>query len=160
MTESQELLRHIRDLTDKGFIQQSTSPWGAPVLFSLEKDGGLRLCIDYRTLNKQTVRNSYALLRIDDIFDNLRKASIFTSLDLRSGYLQIRIEPNSVPLTAFRAKVGRFELPGSPFGLNNAPAAFMNLVNNILQPFIDQFAAAYLNDILIHSKTKDEHMQH
>lgn len=141
MTEIQELQRHIRDLVGKGFIQQSASSWGTPVLSCAKKDGGLRLCIDYRALNKQMVRNTYPLLRIDDIFDNLRKALIFTFLDLHSGCLRARIEPNSVPLTAFRNNVGPFEFPVLPCGLNNAPAAFIKLVNDFLQPFIHKFAA-------------------
>lgn len=159
-SESQELLRQIRDLIEKGFIQPSTSPWGAPVLFAAKKDGGLRLCIDYRALNKQTVKNCYPLPRIDEIFDNLRQASIFTSLDLRSGYHQIRLDSESIPMTAFRTKYGLFEFLVLPFGLTNAPAAFMNLVNDILRPFIDKFVSAYLDDILIYSKTKAEHVQH
>lgn len=106
--ECEELLRQIRDLLDKGFIQASTSPWGAPVLFAVKKDGGFRLCIDYRALNKQTIKNCYPLPRIDDIFDNLRSAKIFSTLDLRSGYHQIRMDPESIPLTAFRTRYGLF----------------------------------------------------
>lgn len=158
--ESQELLRQIRDLIEKGFIQPSTSPWGAPVLFAAKKDGGLRLCIDYRALNKQTVKNCYPLPRIDEIFDSLRQATLFTTLDLRSGYHQIRLDPESIPLTAFRTRYGLFEFLVVPFGLTNAPATFMNLVNDILRPYIDNFVSAYLDDILIFSKTREEHIRH
>lgn len=158
--ESQELLRQIRDLIEKGFIQPSTSPWGAPVLFAAKKDGGLRLCIDYRALNKQTVKNCYPLPRIDEIFDSLRQATLFTTLDLRSGYHQIRLDPESIPLTAFRTRYGLFEFLVVPFGLTNAPATFMNLVNDILRPYIDNFVSAYLDDILIFSKTRAEHIRH
>lgn len=107
------------------------------MLSSAKKDGGLRLCINYRALNKQTVKNSYLVPRIDVIFDSLRQASIFTTLDLRSGYHQVRLDPESIPLTAFRTKYGLFEFLVVPFGLTNAPATFMNLVNDIMRPFID-----------------------
>lgn len=159
-SECEELLRQIRDLLDKGFIQPSTSPWGAPVLFAANEDGGLRLCIDYRALNKQTIKNCYPLPRIDNIFDNLRSAKVFTTLDLRSGYHQIRMEPESIPLTAFRTRDGLFEFLVLPFGLCNAPSAFMNLINDVLRPYINRFVCAYLDDILIYSKSLEEHLVH
>jgi len=130
------------------------------VLFAAKKDGGLRLCIDYRALNKQTIKNCYPLPRIDDIFDNLRSSKIFTTLDLRSGYHQIQMDPASVPLTAFRTRYGLFEFLVLPFGLCDASAAFMNVINDVLRPFIDRFVCAYLDDILIYSKTKAEHVAH
>lgn len=157
-TECQELLKHLRDLLNKGFIQPSTSPWGAPVLFAAKKDGGLRLFIDYRALNKQTVKNCYPLPRIDDIFDVLRKRTIFTTLDLRSGYHQIRMDPESIPLTAFWTKYGLFEFLVLPFGLTNAPAAFMTLMNEVLQPYIGDFVSAYLDDIIVYSPDQATHV--
>ena len=159
-SELEELKRQLKGLIDKGFIRPSSSPWGAAVLFAAKKDGGWRLCIDYRALNKATVKNAYPLPRIDDIFDQLRKAKYFTKLDLRSGYHQIRLDPESIPLTAFRTKYGFYEFTVVPFGLTNAPAVFMNLMNDVFEPYIDDFICVYLDDILVYSKTMQAHVQH
>lgn len=120
----------------------------------------MRLCIDNRALNKQTVKDCYPLPRIDETFGNLREVSIFTTLDLRSRIHQIRLDPESIPMTAFRTKYGLFKFLVAPFGLTNAPAAFVNLVNDIFRPFIDQFVSAYLDEILIFSKPKVENIRH
>ena len=159
-TELQEMRRQLAGLLEKGHIRPSKSPWGAPVLFAPKKDGGLRMCIDYRALNKLTVKNCYPLPRIDDIFDRLQGAQYFTKIDLRSGYHQIRLEPDSIPLTAFRTMHGLFEYLVLPFGLTNAPASFMNLMNTVLHEHINDFVIAYLDDILIFSKTAEDHVKH
>ena len=130
------LKKELQELTDKGYIQPSVSPFGAPVLFVPKKDGGLRLCVDYRALNKVTVHNRYPLPRIDELLDRLRGAKIFTKIDLRSGYYQIRVHPDDVHKTAFRTRYGHFEFLVLPFGLTNAPATFMNLIHSIFWEFL------------------------
>ncbi|CAN4128393.1 unnamed protein product [Withania somnifera] len=116
----------LRDLLDKGFIRSSVSPWGAPVLFVKKKDGSMRMCIDYRRLNKVTVKNKYPFPRIDDLFDRLRGAAVFSKIDLRSGYHRLRIRTEDVPKTAFRTRYGHYEFLVMSFGLTNALAAFMD----------------------------------
>ena len=158
--ELEELRKQLDGLLESGFIRPSQSPWGAPVLFVSKKDGDLRMCVDYRALNKLTVKNSYPLPRIDDIFDQLKGAKYFTKIDLRSGYHQIRLKDASIPLTAFRTRYGHFEFLVLPFGLTNAPASFMNLMNDIFRDYLDVFVIVYLDDILVYSKTWSEHMKH
>ena len=158
--ELQEMRRQLAELIDKGHIRPSKSPWGSPVLFVPKKDGGLRMCVDYRALNKLTVKNSYPLPRIDEIFDHLRGAKFFSKIDLRSGYHQIRLDSDSIPMTAFRTRYGLYEYLVLPFGLTNAPASFMSMMNSILHEYIDQFVMAYLDDILIFSNTLEEHVKH
>ncbi|KAK1427944.1 hypothetical protein QVD17_16705 [Tagetes erecta] len=159
-SEMQELMTQLQELTDKGFIRPSFSPWGAPVLFVKKKDGTLRMCIDYRDLNKVTVKNRYPLPRIDDLFDQLQGSSYFSKIDLRSGYHQLRIKEEDVPKTAFRTRYGHYEFLVMPFGLTNAPAVFMDLMNRVCKPYLDKFVIVFIDDILIYSKTKDEHEQH
>jgi hypothetical protein len=143
----------------KGFIRPSNSPWGAPVLFAPKKDGGLRFCIDYRGLNKQTVKNAYPLPRADDLIDQLQGAKYYSKIDLRSGYWQISIDSADVFKTAFRTRYGHFEWLVLPFGLINAPAAFMDLMHKVFRDLLDRGVVIFLDDILIYSESADEHEQ-
>lgn len=158
--ELAEVKRQLTELIEMGFIQPSKSPYGAPILFVRKKNGKLRMCVDYRALNKITVKNRYPLPRIDELMDQLHGATVFSKLDLQSGYWQIRIAEQDVPKTAFRTRYGHFEWRVMPFGLTNAPATFQALMNRILQPFLDKFVVVYLDDILIYSKTPEEHLEH
>ncbi|GJQ98411.1 putative reverse transcriptase domain-containing protein [Tanacetum coccineum] len=158
--EMQELSRQLQELQDKGFIRPSHSPWGAPVLFVKKKDGSLRMCIDYRELNKLTIKNRYPLLRIDDLFDQLQGSRYFSKIDLRSGYHQLRVHEDDIPKTAFRTRYRHFEFTVMPFGLTNAPAVFMDLMNRVCKPYLDKFVIVFIDDILIYSKTKEDHEVH
>ncbi|KAL0554256.1 hypothetical protein IC582_008173 [Cucumis melo] len=158
--ELKELKVQLQELLDKGFIRPSVSPWGAPVLFVKKKDGSMRLCIDYRELNKVTVKNRYPLPRIDDLFDQLQGAIVFSKIDLRSGYHQLRIKDEDVPKTAFRSRYGHYEFIVMSFGLTNAPAVFMDLMNRVFREFLDTFVIVFIDDILIYSKTEAEHEEH
>jgi hypothetical protein len=129
-------------------------------LFVKKKDGTLRLCIDYRQLNKVTVKNRYPLPRIDDLFDQLKGAKVFSKIDLRSGYYQIRIKGQDVPKTAYRTRYGHFKFLVLPFGLTNAPSLFMDLMNRVFQPYLDKFVVIFIDDILVYSKSYEEHEQH
>ncbi|KAK1406306.1 hypothetical protein QVD17_41599 [Tagetes erecta] len=159
-SEMQELSTQLQELVNKGFIRPSSSPWGAPVLFVKKKDGSFRMCIDYRELNKLTIKNRYPLPRIDDLFDQLQGATCFSKIDLRSGYHQLRIHEEDIPKTAFRTRYGHYEFMVMPFGLTNAPAAFMDLMNRVCRPYLDRFVIVFIDDILIYSKTKSEHERH
>jgi hypothetical protein len=158
--ELEQLRQQLKELSDKGFIRPSVSPYGAPILFVKKKDGTMRMCVDYRALNKQTIKNRYPLPRIDDLFDQFSGAKVFSKIDLRSGYHQIRIYEPDIPKTAFRTRYGHYEFTVLPFGLTNAPATFQKLMNDVLQPFLDKFALVYLDDICIYSKSMDDHRQH
>ncbi|GJZ07927.1 putative reverse transcriptase domain-containing protein [Tanacetum coccineum] len=131
-SEMKELSEQLKELSDKGFIRPSSSPWGAPVLFVKKKDGSFRMCIDYRELNKLTVKTRYPLPRIDDLFDQLQGSSVYSKIDLRSGYHQLRVREEDIPKTAFRTRYGHYEFQVMPFGLTNAPAVFMDLMNRVL----------------------------
>ena len=131
--ELQELKVQIQELLGKGFIRPSTSPWGTPVMFAKKKDKTLRLCIDYRQLNRVTIKNRYPLPRINDLFDQLRGARVYSKIDLRTSYHQLRVREADIPKTAFRTRYGHFELTVMPFGLTNA-TAFMDLMNRVFQP--------------------------
>ncbi|GJW38301.1 putative reverse transcriptase domain-containing protein [Tanacetum coccineum] len=158
--EWKELSDQLKELSDKGFIRPSSSPWGAPVLFVKKKDGSFRMCIDYQELNKLTVKNRYPLPRIDDLFDQLQGSSIYSKIDLRSGYHQLRVREEDIPKTAFRTRYGHYEFQVMPFGLTNAPAVFMDLMNRVCKPYLDKFVIVFIDDILIYSKNKQEHAEH
>ena len=136
---------------DKGFIRPSTSPWGAPVLFANKKDKTLRLCIDYRQLNRVTIKNRYPLPMIDDLFDQLKGAQVYSKIDLRTSYHQLRVGEKDIPKTMFRPRYGHFKFTMMPFGLTNAPVAFMDLMHRVFQPYFDQFVVVFIDDILIYS---------
>nr|GFA17144.1 putative reverse transcriptase domain-containing protein [Tanacetum cinerariifolium] len=135
-SEMQELSNQLQELADRGFIHLSTSPWGAPVLFVKKKDGFFRMCINYRELNKLTVKNRNPLPRIDDLFDQLQGLSVYLKIDLRSGYHQLRVRDEDIPKTAFRTRYGHYEFQVMPFGLTNAPAIFMDLMNQGNDDFV------------------------
>ncbi|GJY02896.1 putative reverse transcriptase domain-containing protein [Tanacetum coccineum] len=153
-SELEEFSGQLKELQDKGFIRPISSPWGAPVLFVKKKDGSFRMCIDYRELNKLTVKNRYPLPRIDDLFDQLQGSQFFSKIDLRSGYHQLRVHEDDIPKTAFRTRYGHFEFTVMPFGLTNAPAVFMDLMNRVCRPYLDKFVIVFIDDILIYSKTR------
>ncbi|XP_052728431.1 uncharacterized protein LOC128195237 [Vigna angularis] len=155
-----ELKKQIEELMDKRFIRPSASPWGAPVLLVKKKDGSSRLCIDYRQLNKLTIKNKYPLPRIDDLLDQLQGACVFSKIDLRSGYHQIRVKEGDIHKTAFRSRYGHYEYVVMPFGVTNAPAIFMDYMNRIFRPYLDKFVVVFIDDILIYSKSFDEHEDH
>ncbi|GJQ98052.1 putative reverse transcriptase domain-containing protein [Tanacetum coccineum] len=159
-SKMKELSDQLQELSDKGFIRPSSSPWGAPVLFVKKKDGSFRMCINYRELNKVTVKNRYPLPRIDDLFDQLQGSSVYLKIDLRSGYHQLRVRKEDIPKTAFRTRYGHYEFQVMPFGLTNALAVFMNLMNRVCKPYLDKFVIVFINDILIYSKNKQEHEEH
>ncbi|GJQ91985.1 putative reverse transcriptase domain-containing protein [Tanacetum coccineum] len=159
-SEMKELSEQLKELSDKGFIRPSSSPWGAPVLFVKKKDGSFWMCIDYRELNKLTVKNHYPLPRIDDLFDQLQGSSVYSKIDLRSGYHQLRVREEDIPKTAFRTRYGHYEFQVMPFGLTNAPAVFMDLMNQVCKPYLDKFVIVFIDDILIYSKNKKEHEEH
>ncbi|GKB79733.1 putative reverse transcriptase domain-containing protein [Tanacetum coccineum] len=153
-SEMKELLDQLKELFDKGFIRPSSSPWGATVLFVKKKDGSFRMCIDYRELNKLKVKNSYPLPMIDDLFDQLQGSSVYSKIDLRSGYHQLRVREEDIPKTAFRTRYGHYEFQVMPFGLTNAPAVFIDLMNRVCKPYLDKFVIVFIDDILIYSKNK------
>ena len=147
-----ELKSQLQELLEKGFIRPNVSPWGAPVLFMKKKDGTLRMCIDYRKINKVTMKNKYPLSRIEDLFEQSKGASVFSKIDLRSGYYQLRVKEVDVSKTAFRTRYGHYEFLVMPFGLTNAPAAFIDLMNRVFQPYLDRFVVVFIDDILVYSK--------
>ncbi|GJS29781.1 putative reverse transcriptase domain-containing protein [Tanacetum coccineum] len=159
-SEMQELSNQLQELADRGFIRPSTSPWGAPVLFVKKKDGSFKMCIDYRELNKLTIKNRYPLPRIDDLFDQLQGSSVYSKIDLRSGYHQLRVRDEDIPKTAFRTRYGHYEFQVMQFGLTNAPAVFMDLMNRVCKPYLDKFVIVFIDDILIYSRNKEEHANH
>ncbi|GJX20666.1 reverse transcriptase domain-containing protein [Tanacetum coccineum] len=159
-SEMLELSNQLKELQEKGFIRPSHSPWGAPVLFVKKKDGSMRMCIELQELNKLTIKNRYPLPRIDDLFDQLQGACCFSKIDLRSGYHQLRVREEDIPKTAFRTRYGHFEFTVMPFGLTNAPAIFMDLMNRVCKPYLDKFVIVFIDDILIYSKSEEEHEVH
>jgi hypothetical protein len=149
VNELVELNKQRAELQSKGFIRPSSSPWGAPVLF-----------VDYQSLNEVTIKNKYPLPRIEDLFDQMKGASVFSKIDLRSGYHQLKIRKSDIPKTAFRTRYGLYEYTVMSFGLTNAPTYFMYLMNKVVMEYLDKFVVAFIDDILIFSKTEEEHEKH
>nr|GEY76611.1 hypothetical protein [Tanacetum cinerariifolium] len=158
--EMKELSVKLQELLEKGFILPSSSSWGALILFLKKKDGSFRMCIDYRELNKLTVKNRYPLSRIDDLFDQLQGSSVYSKIDLRLGYHQLCIKEEDIPITAFRTRYGHFEFQVMPLGLTNALAVFMDLMNRVCKPYHDKFVIVFIDDILVYSKDEEEHGKH
>jgi hypothetical protein len=155
-----ELKSQLTKLQQAGFVVPSNAPFGAPILFVKKKDGSLRMCIDYRALNKITIKNKYPLPRIEELLDRLRQASIFSKIDLRSGYHQLRINDTDTDKTTFVTRYGSYKFLVMPFGLTNAPSVFMQLMNSVLAEYIDEFVIVFIDDILIYSNSEAEHTQH
>jgi hypothetical protein len=158
--ELAELKKQLQELLDKGFIRPSTSPWGCPTLFVKKKDESLRLCVDYRPLNAVTIKNKYPLPCIDVLLDQLVGAKVFSKIDLRSGYHQIKIRASDIPKMAFSTRYGLYEYLVMSFGLTNVPAYFMYLMNSVFMPELDKFVVVFIDDILVYSKNEDEHTMH
>ncbi|WVZ80159.1 hypothetical protein U9M48_027658 [Paspalum notatum var. saurae] len=159
--ELKELKTQLQEQLDKGFIRPSSSPWGCPALFVEKKDqGGKRLCVDYRPLNAVTVKNKYPLPHIDILFDQLGGATVFSKIDLRSGYHQIKVREEDIPKTAFSTRYGLYEYLVMSFGLTNAPAFFMYLMNLVFMNELDKFVVVFIDDILVYSKNEKEHEEH
>jgi len=155
-----ELKKQLEELLEKQFIRPSVSPWGAPVLLVKKKDGSMRLCVDYRQLNKVNIKNRYPLLRIDDLMDQLIGAEVFSKIDLRSGYHQIRVKTEDISKTAFRMRYGHYEYSMMPFSVTNAPGVFMEYMNRIFHPYLDQFVVVFIYDILLYSKSEEKLAEH
>ncbi|GJV46319.1 putative reverse transcriptase domain-containing protein [Tanacetum coccineum] len=155
-----ELSDQLQKLSDKGFIRPSSLPWGASVLFVKKKDGSFRMCIDYWELNKLTVKNRYPLPRINNLFDQLQGSSVYSKIDLRLGYHQLRVCEEDILKTTFRTRYGHYEFQVILFGLTSTPAVFMDLMNRVCKPYLEKFVIVFIDDILIYSKTKQEHEEH
>ena len=156
----EEIKKHIKELLDKGYIHPSSSPWGLPVLLVEKKDGSLRMVVDYRGLNEVTIKNKYPLPMINDLFDQLQGAKVFSKIDLRSGYHQLKIQEQDIPKTAFTTRYGLYEYTIMSFGLTNAPAYFMNMMNKVFMEFLDKFVVVFIDDILVYSTNEEEHKEH
>nr|AAX92822.1 retrotransposon protein, putative, Ty3-gypsy sub-class [Oryza sativa Japonica Group] len=159
-SELAEVKKQLEELKEKGYIRPSTSPWGAPVIFVEKKDKTKRMCVDYRALNEVTIKNKYPLPRIDDLFDQLKGATVFSKIDLRSGYHQLRIREEDIPKTAFTTRYGLYEFIVMSFGLTNAPAFFMNLMNKVFMEYLDKFVVVIIDNILVYSQSEEDHQQH
>jgi hypothetical protein len=155
-----ELKKQIAELQSKGFIRPSSSPWGAPMLFMEKKDGTQRMCVDYWSLNDVTIKNKCPLLRIEDWFDQMKGASVFSKVDLRSGYHQLKIRESDIQNTSFCTRYGLYEYTVMSFGLTNAPAYFMYLINKVFMEYLDKFVVVFIDDILIFSKMEEDHLKH
>jgi hypothetical protein len=158
--ELKELKKQLTELQEAGYICPSSSPWGAPVLFVQKKDGSQRMCVDYRSLNGVTVKNKYRLPNIDDLFDQMSGARVFSKIDLRSGYHQMKIRPSDIPKTDFSTRYGLYEFTVMSFGLTDAPAYFMDLMNKVFMEYLDRFVVVFIDDILIYSKSDIDHEEH
>ncbi|KAL0305166.1 UNVERIFIED_CONTAM: Retrovirus-related Pol polyprotein from transposon [Sesamum calycinum] len=155
-----ELRKQLKEMLESGIIKPAKSPYGAPVLFQKKADGSLRMCCDYRALNKITVKNKYPIPLVADCFDRLSRAKYFTKIDLRSGYWQVRIKEGDEAKTTVVTRYGAFEFLVMPFGLTNAPATFSTMMNQVLHGFLDEFVVVYLDDIVVYSGTLAEHVEH
>jgi hypothetical protein len=155
-----ELKKQLQELLDKGDIRPSASPWEAPVMFVPKMDGTQRMCVDYRSLNEVTTKNRYPLPRIDDFFDQLKGACVFSKIDLRSGYHQLKIRATDIPKTAFITRYGLYEYMVMSFGLTNDPAYFMYFINKVFMEYLDKFVVVFIHDILIFSKNEEEYDEH
>jgi hypothetical protein len=160
VNELVEPKNQIAKLQSKGFIHPSSSPWGAPVLFMEKKDGTQQMCVDYQSLNEVTIKNKYPIPRIEDLFDHMMGASIFSKIDLRSGYHQLKIQESDILKTAFHTRYGLYEYTMMSFGLTNAPAYFLYLMNKAFMEYLGKFVMVFIDDILIFSKTEKEHKKH
>jgi hypothetical protein len=158
--ELAELKEHVKELLEKGFIHPSSSPWGAPVIFVPKKGGTQRLCIDYRALNEVTVKNKYLLHRIDDLFNQLHGVCVFSKIDLQSGFHQLKIRECDIPKTAFVSRYGLYEYTVMSFGLTNAPAYFVYLMNKVFMEYLVKFVVVFIDDILVYSRSEEEHEEH
>jgi hypothetical protein len=158
--ELKEPKKQLTELQEAGYIRSNSSPWGAPVLFVQKKDGSQRMCVDYRSLNDVTVKNKYPLPCIEDLFDQMRGARVFSKIDLRSGYHQMRIRPSNIPKTTFSTRYGLYEFTVMSFGLTNAPAYFMNLMNKVFMEYLDRFVMVFIDDILNYSQSDSDHEEH
>jgi hypothetical protein len=158
--ELKELKKQLMELQEVGYIRPNSSPWGAPVLFVQKKYGSQGMCVDYRSLNDVTVKNKYPLPRIEDLFDQMRGARVFSKIDLRSGYHQMKIRPSDIPKTTFSTRYGLYEFTVMSFGLTNEPAYFMDLMNKVLLEYLDSFVVVFIDDILIYSKSESDHEEH
>jgi hypothetical protein len=158
--EHEEVKKTIDELLAKGYIRRSFSPWAFPVLLIEKKDGAKRMCVDYRDLNAVTIKNNHPLPRIEDLFDQLQGACVFSKIDLRSGCHQLKIRSEDIPKTAFTGKYGLYEYTAMSFGLANAPAFFMHLMNKVFMEYLDTFVVIFIDDILIYSRSEAEHEKH
>jgi hypothetical protein len=158
--ELKELKKQLTELQEAGYIRSNSSPWGATVLFVQKKDGSQRMCVDYRSLNDVIVKNMYQLPHIEDLFDRMRDARVFLKNDLRSGYHQMKIRPLDIPKTDFSTRYGLYEFTVMSFGLTNALAYFMNLMNKVFMEYLDRFVVVFIDDILIYSKSDSDHEEH
>jgi hypothetical protein len=158
--ELKELKKQLTELQEVGYIRPNSSPCGTPVLIVQKKEGSQGMCMDYRSLNDVTVKNKCPLPRIEDLFNRMRGARVFSKIDLRSGYHQMKIRPSDIPKTAFSTRYGLYEFTVMSFGLTNAPSYFMNLMNKVFMEYLDRFVVVFINDILIYSKSESDHEQH
>jgi hypothetical protein len=160
LNELVELKKQIAELQDKGFIHPSSSPWGAPVLFLEKKDGTQWMCVDYQYLIEVTFKNKYPLPRIEDLFNQMKGASVFSKIELKIGYHQLKIRESDLPKTAFCTRYGLNEYTVMSIGLTNVPAYFMYLMNKVFMEYLDKFVVVFIDAIRIFSKMEEEHEKH